>query len=234
MRKILTEAFSVNLIIVVMLFILGSYAVDQNKGVNTFGTGPSAIYKAETEEKNISLMINIYQGEEYVLKYLELFEQEDITATFFVGGCWAAKNAEVVKKIAEAGQEIGNHGYNHKMHTKLTQEQSRSEILRTNSLIKSITGEETVLFAPPSGDVNAQVVADASSCGCQTIMWTADTIDWRDQDVSKIYARVERNLKPGVFVLMHPTQATLEALPEIILLAKSQGYTFMTVGEQLK
>ena len=45
MRKILTEAFSVNLIIVVMLFILGSYAVDQNKGVNTFGTGPSAIYK---------------------------------------------------------------------------------------------------------------------------------------------------------------------------------------------
>ena len=162
MRKILTEAFSVNLIIVVMLFILGSYAVDQNKGVNTFGTGPSAIYKAETEEKNISLMINIYQGEE------------------------------------------------------------------------SITGEETVLFAPPSGDVNAQVVADASSCGCQTIMWTADTIDWRDQDVSKIYARVERNLKPGVFVLMHPTQATLEALPEIILLAKSQGYTFMTVGEQLK
>ena len=234
MRKILTEAFSVNLIIVVMLFILGSYAVDQNRGVNTFGTGPSAIYKAETEEKTISLMINVYQGEEYVLKYLELFEQEGIAATFFLGGCWAAKNTEVVKQIAEAGHEIGNHGYNHKMHTKITQEKSRSEILRTNSLIKSITGKETVLFAPPSGDVNSQVVSDAASCGCQTIMWTADTIDWRDQDVNKIYARVERNLKPGVFVLMHPTQATLKALPEIILLAKSQGYTFMTVGAQLK
>lgn len=234
MRRILTEAFSVNLILVVMLFILGSYAVDQNKEINTFGTGPSAIYKAETEEKNISLMINIYQGEEFVLQYLDLFEKEGVKATFFVGGSWAAQNTEVVKQIAQKGHEIGNHGYNHKMHTKITQEQSRSEILRTNSLIKSITGQETVLFAPPSGDVNSQVVADAASCGCQTIMWTADTIDWRDQDVNKIYARVERNLKPGVFVLMHPTKATLEALPNIILLAKNQGYTFQTVGEQLK
>ena len=90
------------------------------------------------------------------------------------------------------------------------------------------------MFAPPSGDVNSTVVLDAQKCGMVTVMWSADTIDWRDQDKEKIYNRVERNLKPGTLILMHPTKATLEALPEIILLIKAKGYNALTVGEHLK
>ncbi len=234
MQSKLKETFVINMIIVAMLFIIGGYSVREGMSVETFMMQNEPIYKIETEEKTISLMINVYQGEEYVKEYLKLFEKEDIKATFFLGGSWIAKNTELVKEIHDSGHEIGNHGYNHKMHTKLTGEESKKEIMRTNALIRQITGQECVLFAPPSGDVNGKVVGEALDCGCKTIMWSADTIDWRDQDVKKIYSRVERNLRPGVLVLMHPTEATLKTLPDIILLAKAKGYAFETVGAQLK
>lgn len=232
MKKFLTEAFAMNVIIILMLVGLGGYAARDNS-VSAFKS-TDAIYKAQTDEKVISVMVNVYQGTEYVEKYVELFQKEGVNATFFLGGCWAAKNTETVKLLFDKGFEIGNHGYNHKLHTRLSQEVSRNEIMRTNTLIKEITGKNVTLFAPPSGDVNDAVVSDALYCGCKTIMWSADTIDWRDQDKEKIISRVKRNLAPGVFVLMHPTAATLEALPEIIEYAKQQGYSFITVGEQLK
>ena len=234
MQSKLKETFAINMIIVVMLCIIWGYSYREGESVQVFLTQKEPVYRIETEEKNISLMINVYQGEEYVKEYLKLFEKERIKATFFLGGCWANKNTGLVKEIYNKGHEIGNHGYNHKMHTKLTSVQSKNEIMRTNTLIREITGQSPKLFAPPSGDVNESVVQDAYACGYTTIMWTADTIDWRDQDVKKIYSRVERNLKPGVLVLMHPTEATLKTLPDIILLAKAKGYTFKTVGEQLK
>lgn len=234
MQSKLKETLVINMIIVVMLFIIGGYSVRDSISVETFIMQNEPIYKIDTEEKTVSLMINVYQGEEYVKEYLKLFEKENIKVTFFLGGSWIVKNTDTVKEIFDNGHEIGNHGYNHKMHTKLTSEQSKNEITRTNELIRQITGKDCVLFAPPSGDVNENVVKDASDCGCATIMWSSDTIDWRDQDVDKIYNRVKRNIKPGLLVLMHPTDATLKALPDIILLLKANGYIFKTVGEQLK
>lgn len=234
MQSKIKETIIINMIIVVMLFVIGGYSLGQGATVEAFLMDNSPVYKIETEEKTVSLMINVYEGAEYVEEYLKLFDKENIKATFFLGGCWVAKNEETVMKIYNSGNEIGNHGYNHKLHTKLTREQSKNEIIRTNTLIREITGKAPTLFAPPSGDVNENVSGDAGSLKMTTVMWTIDTIDWRDKDEEKIYNRVKRNLQPGALILMHPTEATLKALPDIILLLKAQGYKIKTVSEQLK
>ncbi len=225
MQSKLKETLVINMIIIVMLFIIGGYSLREGASVTAF----APIYKMETEEKEVYLMINVYEGKEYVEEYLKLFEKENVKATFFIGGCWAAKNQDTVKKIYNSGHEIGNHGYNHKLHTKLTRQQSREEIKRTNTLIRDIIGKAPTLFAPPSGDVNDLVSGDAEYFKMKTVMWTVDTIDWRDHDKEKIYKRVERNIQPGALVLMHPTASTLEALPDIILLLKSKGYVFKSI-----
>ena len=65
MKKILTEAFSVNLIIAFMLFALGAYSLKNVKSISAFAdTG--AIYKADTEEKKVALMINVYENGDIV------------------------------------------------------------------------------------------------------------------------------------------------------------------------
>ena len=89
------------------------------------------------------------------------------------------------------------------------------------------------LFAPPSGAYNSTTLNVAESLGYKTIMWTKDTIDWRDQDGGLIFQRATKNACGGDFILMHPTQATLNSLKEIIDFYKNKGFNLTTVSETL-
>ena len=64
-------------------------------------------------------------------------------------------------------------------------------------------------------------------------MWSRDTIDWRDKDVGLIYSRATQNLKSGEFVLMHPTDCTVKALPEILTYIRDNGLNTVTVSRNL-
>ena len=76
----------------------------------------------------------------------------------------------------------------------------------------------------------------SNELGYKTIMWTEgrDTIDWRDKDSEVIYSRAIKNCKGGDFVLMHPTEATKNALDRIIKTLKQQGFELCTVSENLQ
>ena len=73
----------------------------------------------------------------------------------------------------------------------------------------------------------------ASELGYKTIMWTRDTIDWRDQDVDLIYNRAIDGAKGGDLILMHPTECTRDALGRIIDTLQSQGFELVTVSDNL-
>ncbi len=190
------------------------------------------IYRGQTAEKKISLMINVYWNTEYVLPMAEVIKAYGYTTTFFIGGCWAAKNPDIVRELNDMGFELGNHGYNHKNHGSLSLEENRKEILVTEKLLKEIIGEEpSKLFAPPSGDMGDKMHAVCDENNYKVIMWTRDTIDWRDKDSRLTYSRAVKNLSAGDLILMHPTAHTLEALPQILDYIKSQGFVVAPVGE---
>ena len=64
-------------------------------------------------------------------------------------------------------------------------------------------------------------------------MWSRDTIDWRDHDENLIITRATKNLKKGEFVLMHPTDCTVTALPKILTYIRDNGLTAVTVSQNL-
>ncbi len=191
------------------------------------------IYNGDREGDKVSLMINVYWGTEYLDDMLKTLGNENVKTTFFVGGCWVAKNGEMLEKIFNAGNEIGNHGYNHKDHQKLSQEAQKREIEVTHKLVKNMIGTEMSLFAPPSGSYNKTTLSVADSLGYKTIMWSRDTIDWRDKDSETVLSRATKNIKAGDLILMHPTEHTAKALPEIIKTLKSKGLTVAPVSEVL-
>ncbi len=180
---------------------------------------------------NVALMINVYWGTEFIDDLLNILQKSGARATFFVGGHWVAQNPEILKKICEAGHEIGNHGYYHKQHSKLTYSQNVDEISTCNKLIFEICGKMPVLFAPPSGDFSQDTLKAAGSCGCRTIMWTRDTIDWRDNDSNLIFTRATKNVCGGELILMHPTQHTLAALPKMVQHFLDNNFNLVTVSE---
>lgn len=201
-------------------------------------TSPSAqsgepLYSGKSSTK-ISLMVNVYWGTEYIEPMLEIMNKYNVKTTFFVGGSWAAGNAETLKKIAAAGHEIGNHGYYHKDHSKLDSAYNLKEIQSAHTAVKDVLGTDMNLFAPPSGAFNSETLSAAEQLGYVTVMWTRDTIDWRDHDSGLIHKRAVKNVKGGDLVLMHPTECTLNALESIIKDVFAAGLKIAPVSEVLK
>jgi peptidoglycan/xylan/chitin deacetylase (PgdA/CDA1 family) len=89
------------------------------------------------------------------------------------------------------------------------------------------------LFAPPSGAFNDATLSACEKLGLKTIMWSRDTIDWRDDDVNLIYSRATKKLQIGEFVLMHPKDVTVKALPKILQYIKDNGLSAVTVSYNL-
>ena len=222
-----------NLAIIMSIILLG--IVSYSGGVQgVFSSSTiSAIYSGNTQNNAVSLMFNVYMGNEYVEDILNILEQKQLKATFFVGGVWVNKNEDCFKKIVESKNEIGSHGYWHKDHNKISDDQQINEIVMTDELVKNICGIKMDLFAPPSGAFNKQTLQIANSLGYKTIMWSLDTIDWRDKNVELITQRSSK-AKAGDFVLMHPTQCTVKALPTIIENIISKGLKISTVSDNLK
>ncbi len=224
----------VNLIIALILGVVGSFAVVA--GIKAIPTNVvnGAYYSGNTESNNVSLMINVYWGTEYLDQMLQTLKEKNVKTTFFIGGTWAVMNESYLRKIYEDGHEIGNHGYHHKDHDKISKDENLKQISNTHKIIKELLGVEMNLFAPPSGAYNKTTVEVATSLGYKTIMWTRDTIDWRDQDSELIYGRAIKNAKGGDLILMHPTECTMKALPRIIEQLQAKGLNLTTVSETIK
>ena len=90
------------------------------------------------------------------------------------------------------------------------------------------------LFAPPSGAFSQNTLDASSDLGYQTIMWSLDTIDWRDQDSDLICERATKKAVGGSLILCHPTDKTLEALPKILKYYQNNNLIATTVSETLK
>lgn len=194
----------------------------------------TAIYNGNRANKNVSLMFNVYENTDVVNGIIDVLNEKGVKATFFVGGCWADDNGETLSRIVSTGNEIGNHGYFHKDHKKLGYEKNKEEISLTGVIVKALCGANLTLFAPPSGSFSSATLEACADLGYKVIMWSKDTIDWRDSDKDTLIKRATQNLSNGDLILMHPKPHTLSVLPEIIDNIKGQGYGIITVGENIK
>ena len=225
--------WAVNLCIFTIVGIVAIFAIIA--GINAIPTSAisGVYYNGNKESNNVSLMINVYWGTEFLDDILKILEEKNVKTTFFVGGTWAVLNEDYLTKIYNAGHELANHGYHHKDHNKLDEEGNINEIQTTHTIIKELLDVEMNLFAPPSGAYDKTTVSAAESLGYKTIMWTRDTIDWRDQDADLIYKRAIKNASGGDLILMHPTKATVEALPKIIEYFQNNNFNITTVSNTI-
>lgn len=203
-------------------------------GAVTVSSGQgSPIYFGDRKSDKIALMFNCYESEQNILKIAEILKKHEAKATFFMGGCFIDDKPELLKTLLNDGHEIGNHGYFHKSHSKLNEKQNLSEIKNTHEVIKGLCGVEMNLFAPPSGDFSKLTLKCAESLGYKTVMWSKDTIDWRDKNADIIYKRATTNVRGGDFVLMHPKDDTVIALEKILEYYKTAGLKAVTVSDCL-
>jgi len=94
-------------------------------------------------------------------RFLDLFDDVGVKATFFVVGKDALKkcNRSVIKDISKRGHEIANHTMNHIHHfSSLPYEQKSSEIENAEKVLKKISGQRTVGLRTPGYNVDEEVI----------------------------------------------------------------------------
>jgi peptidoglycan/xylan/chitin deacetylase (PgdA/CDA1 family) len=161
---------------------------------------------------------------------LDVLDRERVVATFFVQGSAVQASPDVAARIVASGHQIGNHTWRHPNLTKLTNDEVKREVARTQQAIASATGASASSMRPPYGASNAKV---RSLVGLPVIVWDIDTRDWEDPGADVVVDRAVTQSSRGSIVLMHDThQQTVDAVPAIIAGLRGRGFALSTVAGQ--
>ena len=192
------------------------------------------IYCVETEKPQIAISFDAAWGNDDTQTILDILAKHNVKATFFMTGGWVESYPDDVKKIYEAGHDLGNHSQNHKYMTNLSDEEKTSELMTVHNKVKELTGYDMFLFRPPYGDYNNQVVTNAKKNNYYPIQWNVDSLDWKDYGADDIVKRVteHKNLGNGSIILCHNgAKYTKDALEQVIIKLKEKGYEFVPISE---
>lgn len=218
-----------------VLTLFGNATAEVGMGViSAVSTGGRLvpIYSVARDDKTVSVTVDATWGDDKTLALLDLFDKHEIKVTFFLAGNWIKSYPEKVKAIAARGHEVGNHSWTHPHMGGLSSAQIREELERTQSALCDLTGVRPTVFRPPFGEYTNSVITIAEECGCKTIQWSIDSLDWKDLTADQIYDRVMKRVGPGSIILFHNAgKHTPEALDRIIRDLKAQGYAVVPVSE---
>lgn len=202
-----------------------------------------------TPTKKIAITFDDGPNSANTNKILDLLEQYQAKATFFVCGSNLSVNTKsVLQRAVSLGCEIGNHTVSHKDMRNLSEEELLKEIEDTNDKIFRYSGTDYKcrVYRPPYGNINREVMDTLYNNGVYmySILWSSDSLDWqyqssykkgeitREEAVQKSFETIVNETGDGTVILMHDIH---EITPDILKLVlekyTAEGYTFVTVSE---
>ena len=168
----------------------------------------------------------------YTPKILDILQVHGIPATFFVLGNRIVKNEKILRRMTEAGHEIGNHSYIHPRFSRISTLRYIFEVWRTSLMIWSTTESYPIFFRFPYGDEDPRIKWFHHG---PIIAWNVDANDWKEKNPKKLTKNIVRQTESGSIILLHDIREdTLSALPSIIENLEGEGYTFVPLRELIR
>ena len=223
MRKMMTAILLFDLM--AGLLFLGFYGM-RSRAVVT----DSSIVRMEGEErleeadvKKIAITFDDGPHPSYTAQLLDGLKERGIHATFFVTGEHAELHPDIIERMFNEGHLIGNHTY--------SRDKFKDELIKTNEILKEITGEEVQYVRPPYGSWDKSFEKELNMF---PVLWTVDPLDWSSRNVGRITEKIVSKTRENDIILMHDyydtsVTAALQAIDELL----EEGYTFVTVEEIL-
>jgi len=184
-----------------------TYSIPKNAVAITFDDGPS----------------------QYSKKIVDILKEYQVGGTFFYIGINVKKNRDAVQYVKENGFTIGNHSLSHKQLTILDNEMQKYEIMEAKQLIEEITLEEVKLFRPPYGAMDETTVDLAITNNNKVVLWNNDPKDWESQNPDLIFNHIRNSENAGSIILLHESQAVIDALPRIIEYLQAQNLQIVSL-----
>lgn len=173
----------------------------------------------------------------YTERILDILQQKNVKATFFVTGKNASEYPDVVRKTVADGHVIGNHSYSHANFQRLTDEQVFNEILGTQQIIYQITNHSPKFVRNPLGfetPAAQKVTHELGLTGSVGWHWGEDVHDddWTCKGVDATLRFAKSATQPGAIILVHDANEVTRCPEQLVWLGqyidwvRQQGYAF--------
>lgn len=201
------------------------------------------IVKAETDRKIVALTFDDGPYGPYTQELLQVLENKNVKATFFMVGDNAFNNQQLVRLVNAKGHEIALHAGKHRDFLKLGPEALAADIESGKATLEWLTGEKVKYIRPPHGFRDWNVMQQIRLAGLQAVNWSVIPRDWTNPGADVIADRVCGNIFPGAIVLLHDgdsparkasREQTVKATAMIIDRLRQDGYEFVTVSQLLE
>jgi peptidoglycan/xylan/chitin deacetylase (PgdA/CDA1 family) len=194
--------------------------------------------RVETRERLVALTFDDGPTAEPIEEVLGVLRSRGVRSTFFVNGVSLARAPELGLRLVASGHELGNHTYSHERMVLKSPGFIRSEVERTDALIRSSGQGGEILFRPPFGWKLVGLPWYLARTDRTTVTWDVDAdAPPEGGDADRIVAKCLARVRPGSILLLHPwfgsRAPSRKALPVLIDRLQADGYRLVTVRELL-
>ena len=155
---------------------------------------------------------------------LDILDQHQAKALFFLIGAKAARHPELVAEILRRGHSVANHSMNHPSGSFwcLSPWRMWRELRECEAVFFPHLPHALRWFRPPIGHHNLFCHAAAQALGLRMMLWDCRGYDAVDRDVPRVLQRLGESLRPGSIMLLHDAVPTSSAVLEgaLVLIAQ--------------
>jgi len=204
-----------------------------NKEVNSLLSAYDAFYVLPNDQKKIYLTFDCGYELGYSPRILDVLDRQQVRAAFFITGHYINTQPELVKRMHNSGHLVASHTFNHPDLPTVTQARFNQELTLLEEKYKSVTGSELNRYLrPPNGNYSPSTLRWAQEAQYKTVFWSMALADWdpnKQPGAEFVHQHVLNNIHPGAVILLHVvSQSDTEALEQVIIDLKTQGYRFST------
>jgi peptidoglycan/xylan/chitin deacetylase (PgdA/CDA1 family) len=137
-------------------------------------------------------------------RLLDQLGEFGVRATFFVLGRKVEAFPELIQRIVAEGHQIGNHTFHHTDPKVTPVSEFMEDVLRTDDVLKRLTGQVPTVVRPPKGDLNWPKLNQLWKHGKTVALWNVDPRDYQMETEDEMERWCQR-YRPsrGDIVLMH-------------------------------
>lgn len=198
------------------------------------------VWRGSREGRRVSLTFDDGPDPESTPRVLDILSAHHVTASFFLVGERAARSPSLVRRIVEAGHDLGNHGWSHRSLWLAGPRGTADEVRRGHHTLGEIAGAPPRFYRPAWGMTNLALFPVLRSLGTPCVFWTAQTEGRRAAAPSVQVGRARRRARPGAILDLHDADGVpgagerlVEALPSMIQGLEADGYALAPLRDLL-
>lgn len=177
-------------------------------------------------------------------RILEILDRFGVPATFFMLGSRAEAHPDLVRQVADAGHEVGVHGYRHRVPALQGLRATLTDVGATVRILTDILQRRPRYYRPPWGIFNLWTGLAARRHNLIPVVWSLYVAEWsRSTTANSIYVDAMQSAGPGTVLLLHDAAGpgsrpdapavVAQALPRLITGLRRKGLSLVSLSELL-